>query len=259
MALCFQAKADLADRLGLFNKKIATEEILSQAVRPALVAVEVPYCVEDVESGLKYGRNGEAHFNVVTFLGCRTDLGLILPAVAARPWTHDAAYDKYRSDERYRPVLTADTLTGSFSPDSILICMSLPEGEPALNVSDSVSSSFGCIVWAREKKGEDGGEMLELTVKRENLGFEEGSTPVAAPGNDDSYIGGVYLTGRVKGVGIVEFVLSGLATPDEDGWKVNPVGPLTFIPGEPALPELQEAPEFHQPAVDPELTPANNI
>ena len=256
----------------LLNIKIGSDALVEAAIRDAIVMVESGYCIQDIETNQKYGRNGQSFFNKVCFLGCKSDKGIIASEKVLTPWCDDDSFDKYRDNKKYRPLLdstiivrtlpvnTVDTLdiaTGlSYNNDSTLICSGNGDNRAdGLILSSDSSSVVNWIVWVRnpEKNESTGTPEWEFSVIKKSIDFSEGDRVVDAPNSPNSYIGGLYISARIISAGMVEFSLSGFTTGTPGKWIVEPVNDKMFSSTNDTEDNVIPTPETNQP--DDNLTP----
>jgi len=226
----------------LLNIRIGSDALVEDAIKDAIVIVESSYCIQDVETNQKYGRNGKSYFNNLQFLGCKTNKGIIVSEKAVTPWSVDNLFNKYRNDSKYRPLLdntlTVQNQTDSktdtfniesdvqFNRDSMLVCFNMGSGNTeglTLTVNDKAIANW--IVWIKgcENKENDEKKGLEYYIVKQTIDLSEGKTVVNTPRPGNTYLGGLYVSAKVLSVGLVEFSLSGLVVDNFGKWIVEPI------------------------------------
>lgn len=230
----------------LLNVRIGSDALVEAAIKDAIVVVESKYCIQDIESGQKYGRNDKPYFNAVTFLGCKTDKGVITSETTIKPWTVDNLFDKYRDNNKYRPLLdstlvirslpidtvqTIDLAKGlSFNNDTTLICGGINSRVDGLTISTHDSDVTNWIVWIKESLKNDSKESsnLEYNIIKKSVEFSKGAAVIDTPNSTNSYVGGLYISAKVISVGLVEFSLAGFIVDNSGKWMIEPIDVNTF-------------------------------
>lgn len=231
----------------LLNVRIGSDALVEEAIKDAIVVVESKYCIQDVESEQKYGRNGKPYFNTLEFLGCKTDKGVIISEKTIKPWTVDELFDKYRNNKKYRPLLDStlvirllpkDTIQPiditknlSFNNDSTLVCAGAGESRTdGLMVSTNDINTTNWIVWIKKSSKNESKESpeIEYNIIKRTVEFSNGAVVIDTPSATNSFIGGLYISAKVISVGLVEFSLSGFVIENSDRWMIEPVNVNTF-------------------------------
>lgn len=230
----------------LLNVRIGSDALVEDAIKDAIVIVESNYCIQDTETNQKYGRNDESYFNVIHFLGCKTDRGIIISEKAVEPWSVDKLFDRYRDNNKYQPILDntmiVRNLTGGkngtinaetdlrFNADSTLVCSNVRDsGIDKLMLTVDNKMSINWIVWIKQAadKKIDGKIDLEYLIIKKTIDFSDENV-IDAPNTTDTYIGGLYISARVVNVGLVEFSLSGFVIGNLGKWIVKSVNDDLF-------------------------------
>ena len=231
----------------LLNVKLGSDALVEDAVKEAIVVVEPNYCIQDVETNEKYGRNGKSYFNVLQFVGCKTDKGVIMGESVICPWTVDKHFDKYKKGGKYRPLLDnnlvvkssasdkADTLNVeshlTYNNDSTLVCVSSGcENIDGLNISDENKQTLNWLVWLKNTSDKEIEEPSDLgcTIVKKNIESTTGQMVVEAPIDSKAYLGGLYVSSKVIGMGLVEFSVSGFIVKKDGKWMVKLIDGETF-------------------------------
>lgn len=230
----------------LLSVRIGSDALVEAAIKDAIVVVESKYCIQDTESGQKYGRNDKPYFNTITFLGCKTDKGIITSEKTTEPWTVDNLFDRYKDNSKYRPLLDStlvirslpiDTVQTidlandfSYNNDTTLICAGLNSSVDGLMISTSSSDVANWIVWIKEPLKNDSKEPsnLEYNIIKKSVDFSKGTVVIDTPNSTNSFVGGLYISAKVVSVGLVEFSLSGFIVENSDKWIVEPIDINTF-------------------------------
>lgn len=266
MFICMSANAQL------LNIKIGSDELVENAIKNAVVIVESNYCIENVETNQKYGRKGKSYFNILQFLGCRTDKGIIIGVDAIKPWEVDDLFDKYRNNNKYQPLLDSTLVVHSvltdkgnamditsrlsFNNDSTLLCIHDSNNSlDGIMLSEDNNDAVNWIVWVKNPKGADLKCItdLEYTIVKKSLDFSEDENIVDIPNSSNSYVGGLYVSAKVIGVGLVEFSLSGFVVKNSEKWLVRPVNSNSFALIKNDIKEEVVAPDTNN--TDNDLTP----
>lgn len=231
----------------LLNVRIGSDALVEEAIKDAVVMIESKYCVQDVETNQKYGRNGKPYFNTIGFLGCRTDKGVITSEKVLTPWTKDNLFDKYRDNRKYRPLLDStlvvqsvqidtvqhiDISTGLFfNNDSTLICTGIEKNRAdGLMVATDDNDATNWIIWIKKSSKNESKESsnFEYNIIKKTIEFTKGDVVIDTPNSVNSFIGGLYINAKVVSVGLVEFSLSGFIVEDSGRWVIKPVNTNTF-------------------------------
>lgn len=239
--------SQISSHAQLLNVRIGSDALVEEAIKGAVVMVESKYCVQDVETKQKYGRNEKPYFNTVCFLGCRTDNGVITSAQSLTPWTDDNLFDKYRNNNKYRPLLDSTLVVQSvqidtvqhidisagllFNNDSTIICTGINKNRAdGLMVATDDNDATNWIVWIKKSSKNESKESsnLEYNIIKKTVEFAKGDVAIDTPNSANSYIGGLYISAKVVSVGLVEFSLSGFIIEDSGKWIIKPVNTRTF-------------------------------
>lgn len=232
----------------LLNVRIGSDALVEEAIKDAIVLVESKYCIQDIESKQKYGRNDKPYFNAIDFLGCKTDKGVITSEQATKPWAVDNLFDKYRDNNKYRPLLDStlvirplsiDTIQTiditsslSFNNDSTLICAVTGECRTdGLLLSTDDNNATNWIVWIRESSKNESKESsnFDFNIIKKTVEFTNEDVIIDTPNSTKSFIGGLYISAKVVSVGLVEFSLSGFVIEKSGRWIIEPVNVNTFL------------------------------
>ena len=265
--MCVSSTADAQ----MLNLKTGSDALVEDAVKDAIVVIDSKYCILDTESNQKYGRNGQEYFNILKFIGCKTDNGIIVSETALNPWDKDKAFDKYRNNKKYEPLLdeslTIQSLSGgnesiinisnivSLNNDSTLACIKTKETQAdGLLLSDNPDAASNWMIWIEENSENENKEssMPTLSTIKKNIDLTNGEVAVDSPNPTRSYKGGFYISAKVVTVGIVEFSLAGMTIIKDCKWTVVPINDRTFTKSTDS-PSLKETPEIIAPEED--LTP----
>lgn len=225
-----------------FDFRLGSDIIVEDATKDAIVIVKSQYCIQDVENNQKYGRNGKPYFNILQFIGCKTDKGIITSKEVLAPWTVDNSFDKYRNNSKYKPLLDSDIHVASsredtcvtinlasnllINGDSTLICVENQESiTDAITLSLDNVDALNWFVWVKNAKEKDSqvSSNLKYSIVRQTVDLSGGDVYVEAPNVTGSYLGGIYVSAKVVSVGLVEFSLSGFIVKDSGRWKVEPI------------------------------------
>lgn len=266
MLMCIQSSAHAQ----LLNVRIGSDALVEEAIKDAVVMIESKYCVQDVETNQKYGRNGKPYFNTIGFLGCRTDKGVITSERVLTPWTEDKLFDKYRDDSKYRPLLDStlvvqsvqidtvqhiDITTGLiFNNDSTLICTGTEKNRAdGLMMATDNNDATNWIVWIKKssKNASKDSPDFEYNIIKRSIEFTTGEVVIDTPNSANPFIGGLYISAKVVSVGLVEFSLSGFIIEDSGRWVIKPVNTNTFSSDK----EVQEITSQAPSGLDDNLTP----
>lgn len=246
--LCFAALmvVSAAASAQLLDVRIGSDALVEDAIKGAVVIVESSYCIQDVTTDQKYGRNNKTYFNRFQFLGCKTENGIIVSEKVIHPWDVDALFDKYRNDGLYRPVLDnvltvrsllsekEDTVSIasnlSFNNDSTVICVNIGDNSvDGIPVSVDNENIVNWIVWIKNPADKEYDDLsdLEYIIVKKTIDFSTENI-VDTPPSSNSYLGGLYVSAKVISVGLVEFSLSGFIIETSGRWTVEPIGDKTF-------------------------------
>ncbi|MDO5395706.1 MAG: hypothetical protein Q4F07_07060 [Bacteroidales bacterium] len=246
--LCFAALmvVSVAASAQLLDVRIGSDALVEDAIKDAVVIVESSYCIQDVTTGQKYGRNNKKSFNRLQFLGCKAENGIIVSEKVIHPWNVDVLFDKYRNDGLYRPifdnVLTVRSLLSekddtiniasnlSFNNDSTVIYANTGDSSvDGIPVSVDNENIVNWIVWIKNPADKEYDDLpdLEYTIVKKTIDFSIGNT-VDTPPSSNSYLGGLYVSAKVVSVGLVEFSLSGFLIGESGKWIVMPIDDKTF-------------------------------
>lgn len=226
----------------LLNLKMGSDALVEEAIKDAIVLVDVKYCIQEKETGQKYGRNGEQYFNHITTVGCKTDKGIVMSKASIEPWSEDRLFDKYRNNDKYEPVLEGTLAVNStqndsvetlkvpekliFNNDSTLVCIGNGEERiDGLTLSEENNNNINWIVWLKKSESKDskGSAVLDYTITKKTVEFSNSGISIDAPNFSSSYLGGLYVSAKVVSVGLVEFDLTGFIVEESGKWKLEPV------------------------------------
>lgn len=231
----------------LINVRLGSDALVEEAIKDAVVLVESKYCVQDVETDQKYGRNGKPYFNNIGFLGCRTEKGVITSEQVLTPWNEDNLYDKYRDNNKYRPLLDSTLVVRSvqidsvqhidvasgliYNNDSTLIYTGIEKNRAdGLMLSTDDNNATNWIIWIKKSSKNESKELsnFEYNIIKKSIEFTKEDIVIDTPNSANSYIGGLYISAKVISVGLVEFSLSGFIIEDSGRWVIKPVDTNTF-------------------------------
>ena len=256
LVICHSAHAQL------LNIRIGSDALVEEAIKDAVLIVESNYCVQDVKTNQKYGRNGKSHFNILQFLGCKTDKGVIVSEKAIHPWDVDGLFDKYRNDSKYRPLLDSSLVVRSlpsnknntiqiapnllFNNENTVMCAKTGDSTvDGLMLSVDNNNLVNWIVWIKKTSNKDNLSDLEYTIVKKTIDFPIGDAVIDTPNSSNSYLGGLYISAKVVSVGLVEFSLSGFIVEKSGKWIVEPINSEVF-----ALSTSDAGKEINTPELD---------
>lgn len=264
--LCSQINAHAQ----LLNVRIGSDALVEDAIKGAVVMVESKYCVQDVETNQKYGRNGKPYFNTIDFLGCRTDEGVITSERALTPWAEDNMFDKYRDNSKYRPLLDStlvvksvqidsiqqiDISTGLlFNNDSTIISTGIDKNRAdGLMVATDDTDATHWIIWIKKSSKNESKEAsnFEYNIIKKSIEFTKGDAVIDTPNSTNSFIGGFYITAKVVSVGLVEFSLSGFIIEDSGRWVIKPINTNIFSSDNKEQEIISETPNVSDDSLTP--------
>ncbi len=248
LTLCFAVLTlvNFSAHAQLLDIKLGSDVLVENAIKDAIVVVESNYCIQDIETNQKYGRNDKPYFNVLQFLGCKTEGGIVVGGNVVKPWSVDALFDKYRKGSRYRPLLdnallvrtlakdrsdtTSIASNLSFNSDSTLVFAHGKNAVDGLALSVDDKDAVNWIVWVEKSPSDDSKTTsgLEYRIFKKTVDFSTGDVIINSPNPLSSYLGGLYVSAKVISVGLVEFSLSGFVVGDSGEWLVKPVNNVMF-------------------------------
>lgn len=231
----------------LLNIKIGSDALVEDAIKDAIILVESRYCIQDIESDQKYGRNGDSYFNKISFLGCKTEKGILTSSQAMKPWEVDKTYNKYRDNSKYRALLDSTLIIRSlpidttqsidissnlvFNNDSTLICIGIADNiKESMAFSTVDKGATNWIVWVLESTNENSkdSQLFEYNIVKRTIDFSKDKGSLDIPSSTNPVVGAIYLNANVVSVGLIEFCLSGFAIDKSGEWIIVPVDSNSF-------------------------------
>lgn len=222
--------------------KLGTEALVEDAVKEGFVLVGTQYQLKEKATGNLYGRGGRNYYGELYSLGYLFPCGCILAKESLRPWDKDPAFEKYRKNEKYIPVLM-DTITLKTAnrgashinclirgisnvPNTRLSNVSLElSGHSGFPLNQELGQLSGWFVWCMiPKDGQIGRETeFSFTSLYRTIEIKDTmSIPVEAPKNGEKLLGGIFVVPKVDSLGKITLYTKGiLCKISNDKWGLR--------------------------------------
>lgn len=199
------------------------QELIKQAIAPALYVVESSYVVQDKESGQRFGLDGKSYFNQLSLLGVHIENTIVMNDRVLSPWEKDDTFAPYA--EEYTPQLyqvksyllydsvqyaidSAKLISAPHASENYLLIASDNDG---LEMDTTSGDKDGWIVYLNtNKKGE---RILRCMKKKIVIANSSSPQKVEIPQLLTSDFGGVFIIPKVKKIGQIEFRICGIISP----------------------------------------------
>ncbi|MCD8208048.1 MAG: hypothetical protein LUD72_08940 [Bacteroidales bacterium] len=219
-----------------FSLRNTNQQLLDEAFSGAFVKITQSYELCDTVTNDHFGRDGKDYFNKISFVGIKTERGLIVPAEVEHPWTCDRDFDEYRG--KYKPLLTESSIMGlnvevgtavtnrvPFVGDKIADGVSLVSDSTYFSTGmqvDSISGQKrGWFVWLLSDNFE-GADSVRVTSLSEPMDVPSDGKPanVDLPDFTETLRGGIYVTPVQTAIGQVALQLVGYMVYKDDKWQL---------------------------------------
>lgn len=220
------------------GKSVATMWVES-TVDSAFFLSRQSFQVCDKKTGELYGLNNQNEFGTQFSLGVKVKNGYVLTDKAIRPWVYDSKFETYKNG--YDPVTYASMYSefaGETNFDSLDISKSKVNElltskvyfvasnsllNRGLSIDNADGTKKGWIVWVCTDKDGDLNKTAKLELVCLNMTVEasnEYDTEITAP-NGFKTLGGIYVTPKNEGIGLLEFYLSGILIENDGKWSLR--------------------------------------
>jgi hypothetical protein len=226
------------------NIKFGTNELIESAISDGIYIVRTYYVLKDKKTGNLFGRGGKQYFGSYIAIGYALPDGFVCNEDATAPWLKDKAYDKYRNNENYEPILI-DSLyikpafnKGDFRSLPLGNSLKLPS-TPWIQISTQLSNVdvfhidtigygdlTGWIVWLESSTDTILGQNSQLSMSSANKRLDITDTiktKIESPIYLKGFVSGLFVIPKITGVGEISLCLKGLLTKEEDSWFIYPI------------------------------------
>lgn len=225
------------------NIKFGTNELIESAISDGIYVIRTNYVLKDKKTGNLYGKGGLPYYGSYFSIGYALSSGFLCDEFVVTPWLQDQAYDKYKNDGNYEPVLI-DSLyikkaigddgfrvlplnnVMSGIPDTpwTLLCNQMDNAE-VYQVSVKKSGNLsGWIVWlSSDMTVIEPKTQLSLISTRKAIDVDSVKTEIEAPGLATGIVGGLFVVPEIIGVGNVLLSIKGVLKKEGIHWYMYPV------------------------------------
>lgn len=239
-----------------FPLRTNNQQLIDEALGGVFVKLDRSYELCDTVNDEHYGRDGKDYFSKVSFIGIRTEKGIVFPSCSKTPWEVDKDFDEYKGV--YKPLAVETIIAaiglegekgrvidGVWQPselsDNLCLLTDSAGNAPRISVDTIAGVKKGWVIWLSADKNSADVDSVKLTSIREDLEIPTDGMPVRVESLQISehVYGGVYVTLARASAGHIVLALSGILVHDEDEWVLefpflavtNDDKTLTPIPG----------------------------
>ena len=223
-----------------FSFKSNNQIFIEQALQQAFVNVEQSYQLQDTIHNEIFGRDEKDYFSIISFLGMRTQQGLLIAQDAVHPWKNDEDFNQYEG--KYKPIVFRSKLTylrselESKETNPVVTeanVQKLTETPFALYVDslnrnglmcDTVAGSkSGWMVWVIDTKTENNPDSIRLVSYKKELYIKHSTDTISVdtPDNNQPILGGIFVNPVQTHVGQITFLLTGVAVGKDKHWILH--------------------------------------
>ena len=213
-------------------------ELIDETFREVFVIVRQNYALQDA-SGQRFGRGGEPYFNLVDFIGVKTEEGILLFDDVTTPWLYDKEFQSYK--DKYEPYMNLSSVLDISGTKILLDSLSIDENNFQSNNSwyclkdslftigvlvshaDTISSN-GWLIWMSLKSDKVEKPVLHISKKEINKDKKGLVEDVIAPDLSGIVLGGLFVTPQSNIPGTLSFVVEAIMVrKDKTNWAVVPL------------------------------------
>ena len=226
------------------NIKFGTNELIESAVGEGVYIVRTNYALKEKKTGKLFGLGGKHYYGYFVTVGYALPEGFVCDPIALAPWLNDKAYDKYRDNGDYEPVLldslyvsqaVAKSTLQTFAisktqrmPDSPWVLLSTQPANTKGFQTNAMEQdgTNGWIVWLSASSDANLGtdSQLVLTSTNKQIAIADSTkTAIEAPLLTKGLLGGLYVLPEVIGVGEIRLNLRGVLAKEDDLWFIYPI------------------------------------
>lgn len=225
----------------IFNFSLRTnnQQLIDKALAGSFVRINQSYELYDTINDEHFGRDDKDYFNIVPFIGVKTEKGLVFPATTMTPWTLDTDFDKYK--DRYKPLVTKSTVSLlnsveeqyyndsespiSGSPITKHLCYMIDTvpSLTGLTIDSLPGEKDGWLFWLSSNQNLTDTDSLKITSIKKILEVPTDGEclRIDTPEISETVYGGVYVTPIQTSIGQLTFTLTGVMVLDEEGWVLD--------------------------------------
>ena len=226
----------------LFNMGFRSDNqvIIEEAIEGSFVKVVQSYVLCDTLSNERFGREGNAYFSQIPYIGIETSEGLIFPLNFISPWEDDADFQKYA--EKYKPIISDTSFEANDLPyssrenlPSILNSENTKIIDEFVCFNDSSYSNVGLqfdtlpgnkngwLVWITVPQNRDINKNVKLLSLKKDIEISEEASPIIieSPKIEDDIIGGIFIMPIQTKIGQINILISGLLSQKDNEWILS--------------------------------------
>lgn len=231
-----------------FSISLKTSDILylEESIKSGVGLLSQEYQLEDTLTHQKYTLNNRSYFGRSRSMVLLTETGCIALQQCTSPWENDPNYNQYK-DGPYKPIVTktffksvADTAWRQRPHILAEHATLLSDGKWAEFEDSSFVKGFlrdtlatskdNWLVWLTTTgETEDELSFKSFRLKGDRLALKD--SLFKSPTIKGKIIGGICLRMSYQSVGCISYLLCGILSPEDNGWKliaVLPEKPQTF-------------------------------
>ena len=239
LMLCAIVAFPVAAQIFNFSLRTNNQQLIDMALNGAFVKINQSYELCDTVSDEHFGRDGKDYFNIIPFVGVQTEQGLIFPTATLSPWTYDKDFGKYK--ERYKPLATKSSISRlnaeasdfNYKTDSPLkgneisrhICELSDTAYHAqgLKIDSIPGKKNGWLIWISSNKDLTHTDSIKFTSinKEIQVAADGESMHIEDPEIAETVYGGIYVTPTQSSIGELNFSVTGVLAPSDEGWILD--------------------------------------
>ena len=225
----------------IFNFSLRTnnQQLIDKALSGAFVRINQSYELCDTVKVEHFGRDGKDYFNIVPFIGVKSEEGIVFPSLALTPWANDCDFDKYK--DRYKPLATKSSISllnieeeqaskysgspiGGLAMTKYLCTMvDTIQMVKGLNVDSIPGRKDGWFIWLSSNQNLAETDSVKFTSIKKDLEVPDDGEflRIDTPEISGTVHGGIYVIPTQTAVGQITFTLTGIMVSDEEGWILD--------------------------------------
>ena len=237
--MCAIVAIPAAAQIFNFSLRTNNQQLIDLALSGAFVKLNQSYELCDTTNNEHFGRDGKDYFSIIPFIGVNTEQGIVFPSAIQTPWTYDKDFDKYK--DKFKPLATKSSLSLLNADAKDLIYKTdIPiEGKEISNhliaLSDTVyhdnglkidsipGKKNGWVIWISSNKELIHNDSIKFTSinKEIEVAADGESILIEDPEIAETVYGGLYVTPTQSSIGELTFYVTGLLTPNDEGWILD--------------------------------------
>lgn len=259
-------------QIPLPNFKSGANTLIESAVKDGIYVVNTSYFLKDKKTGQSYGRGGLKYYGTCSTLGYALPYGILCDENIFTPWEDDNAFDRYRNNENYEPVLSDSVYITNLAGEEVcripttnavshvpdtkwIFFIETLDSLKRFHVNDVKTGKLsGWMIWiCSDDEATDSSKKYSLQSNYKDIELDGIPVNVDSPFLSKGLAGGFFVIPEIEGVGDIRLNIRGVLKKDSLQWHLDPINSSWITNKEDR--ELEEENQALEPDNQDELTP----